>query len=458
MAEAVHPLERLGRWNGSEWTPVARDSVGPGRVHVFSHGWARGMRPVLHGHDGFLRVWDDEAITAEGARFDRWYAPLAAAITAIDPEAIVLAYTWVDKSATSDWALRGLRSQLHTTAAGHTLAVALRQALVDEPSRLHFVGHSHGAKVVTVAAVLQEEPPEHLTLLDSPENMLPVVGGALNDLSAYLRMLPVGRGEGKTFVDNYPSKYGIRYGEDPGLGAVVDCALDPEAFPLEDSPGPHSYPRVWYVVTAQRPELGVGFAWSPLLDAPATPEHTQLRQRRAEDGTDPWALEPAPYVRTGGVAHEIAVRSSSVSDLLLSTSGRARYRGLGWRRHGDQLAVLPIRWRSGPDDATFIISVNGSERYRSVKGWNERPDRRALIPIAGMRSGYFTYQLRLEASEPAELEVATHSVRSIDVPALAEYRSWYRPLGGAALWTATAYLTYRTARLLVRLTRTEGSA
>ena len=55
----------------------------------------------------------------------------------------------------------------------------LREALADPKSRVHFIGHSHGAKVVTVAAALMPEPPAQVTLFDSPENLLPIIGGAL---------------------------------------------------------------------------------------------------------------------------------------------------------------------------------------------------------------------------------------------------------------------------------------
>ena len=405
---------------------------------------------MVNDHPGFLRVWDPEAITAIGARYDRWYAPLADSIVTIDPEAVVLGYTWIDESATPDRARYSVRSQIKTTAAGHALAVALRRGLADGSHRLHFVGHSHGAKVVTVAAVLQETAPDHVTLLDSPENLVPVLGGALNDLSGYLRTLPIGQGDGKTFVDNYPSKYGIRYGEEAGLGAIVDCLLDPEGFPLDGSPSPHSYPHLWYRGSAAMPERGVGFAWSPMLSDPAVPEQTQLRQHRTNPDTDPdpWRLEPAPYIRTGGVTHQLVTRAVAEAPLLLNTEDRSTIRGAGWRRQGDQFVLLPIHWWSGPDDATLIIKVNGIERYRSVKGWEDQPQRRALIPIGAMRSGPFTYQLGLEAEGAAEVEVNARSVRSMEMPARAELRSWYRTLGAAAVLALGAFGFRRLSRSL----------
>ena len=96
----AHPLERLGRWNGSGWDPVDADAIGHGDVRILSHGWARNAA-LVEASPRFLRVWDPDAITSEGARFDRWYAPLAHAIRESDPTATVLAYTWVDQSATT---------------------------------------------------------------------------------------------------------------------------------------------------------------------------------------------------------------------------------------------------------------------------------------------------------------------------------------------------------------------
>jgi len=105
----AHPLERLGRWNGSGWDPVDADAIGHGDVRILSHGWAPGMRPLVEASPRFLRVWDPDAITAEGARFDRWYAPLAHAIRESDPTATVLAYTLPPVTPASDHPDRQVR-------------------------------------------------------------------------------------------------------------------------------------------------------------------------------------------------------------------------------------------------------------------------------------------------------------------------------------------------------------
>jgi len=433
----VWPHERLGRWNGAGWDPVAPLSVDANRVHVFCHGWAPGLRQRVEAHDGFLYVWDDAAETSDGARYNGWFAPLAEALSSLNPGAAILAFSWIDESATSARSTAAVQSQLRTTVNGQRLAVALERVMQNDEARIHLVGHSHGAKVVSVAATLLDRPPAHVTILDSPENMLPIIGGALNNLGSYLRMLPIGAGDNATLVDNYPSRYGIRYGEKTGLGGVIDCVLDPEAFPIEGQSNPHSYAWGWYVHTAQHPELGLGAAWSPLLEHPAKPKYTQLQQRASADLTDanPWELEYAPYVHTGGFARalETRVEGSAEEPRVLTTAGKRSRHGLFYRRQGDQIAMVPMRWVQGSDTATVRLIVNRTERWRAVRGWSDGDEIRARVPLGGLRAGPALYEVRLDAEEPASLEIGDATIRHINLPSGTEYRAWLRPmLFGAA--------------------------
>ncbi len=425
------PLDRLGRWNGAGFEPVEPGSVRGGRIRVLSHGWAPGLGPVVDASDRFLRVWDAEAVTAEGGRFDRWYGPLAEAILTQDPASTVLAYTWIDKSGTTASKLEGGKSQLRTTAAGHSLAMALRAALAEPRPAVHLIGHSHGAKVVTVAATLLPEPPAQVTLFDSPENLLPVVGSALNDLSWYLRALPIGTGG--TFVDNYPSKYGIRYGQDAGLGEIIDVALDPERFPLDDDLNEHSYAWRWYLESARDVTRGVGFAWSPLNPEPCPPPGHQLQHAQGDEQADALSLEPATRATRGrGLAETVTERAAHGERGELS-SARPAKSGLFFQRGGDQVVTVNLRWLEGPADASLIFSLNGAERWRSTRGWSDEDVRHGAIPVGGLRSGFGFYELRLDSSEPARVEVTPGTVRALPVPIQVEYRSWLRPLAVTGL-------------------------
>jgi hypothetical protein len=214
-----------------------------------------------------LLAW--EARQAGGDYYFDWLRPLASAIAAGDQGAVVLAYSWIDDSATSDDPLDADVSERRTGSNGRRLASGLTKLFAAGFTRrgglLHLIGHSHGARVVTVAATELWSPPAQLTLLDSPDTTVPELGGASNDLPPLLRRLPIGRAPGRVFVDNYFSLAGRRYGTDPGLAAIVDVQVEPAQLSEVDVFARHDYPIVWYATSAQQPQFGVGLGWSPLL-------------------------------------------------------------------------------------------------------------------------------------------------------------------------------------------------
>ena len=418
-----HPIQRLGRWDGDQFVPVGRGSITAKRIHVMCHGWAPGLGPVVGSQRQFLRVWDEAAVTPDGKRFDRWYPQLAKTVQERDPKAAVLGYTWIDSSATDLGAINSARSQLYTDLAAQGLAIALRTAIARDEPDIHLVGFSHGSKVVTVAGLLLDHPPAHLTLLDSPEGLLPVIGGAFNDLTPYLRLYDIGRGPGRTFVDSYPSAYGVHYGVIDGLGDIVEVALDAEEYPLEEAHNRHAYAHVWYCASA---DFGVGLAWSPLFADSSEPGSTQLRQ---EEGHDPWALEPNPEVTPAPPLQAIVERivQHQGKPLVLGTEGRRSYWTVGWRRRGDFAATSRIRWISGPPEAMVSLNVQGRQRWRSRSGWSEDPVRSAAIPLGGLRSGPMISRLRIESSEPAQVEIQRAAISGYPVPTFEEIGSWVAP-------------------------------
>ncbi len=147
---------------------------------------------------------------------------LAEDLMASDPNAAVLAYTWLDNSATSaaSVTIKGLpfqvpldayKSEAMTTLNGERLAVGLEQALGSQThfgGQLQLIGHSHGSKVATVAAVALTHDtvdPLHvnqLTILDSPESNSGALGtvgfslaklGATNDNWYFLQDLNISK-------------------------------------------------------------------------------------------------------------------------------------------------------------------------------------------------------------------------------------------------------------------------
>jgi hypothetical protein len=276
-APEVPPIDRLGRWDGSTFVPVTPGEVRSGDLYVLVHGWAPGYLGVVQAHRGRipLLAWAPQAVDSQGETMFTDFLPLAAAITKDDPSATVLGFSWLDDSATAFSPLDAWKSEAATDLNGQRLAAALAEVeaptFLERGGRIHLIGHSHGAKVVTVAAIALERPPEQLTLLDSPESLLARIPGAANHLEGYLPLLPIGRGPGETFVDNYYSLLGVRYDTFPALEDVVDVSLDPAQLSVVSLDGlmeRHGYPVQWYADSANDLAAGVGFAWSPLVGSP----------------------------------------------------------------------------------------------------------------------------------------------------------------------------------------------
>jgi hypothetical protein len=230
--------------------------------------------------EGYSTPLTDTLVSASGMAQD---------IMNSDPNAAVLAYSWLDDSATRstpykipvlDFGVNIPRdaylSEAMTTVNGERLAMGLEQALgPDFNGKLQLIGHSHGSKVATVAAdalshyeINGTPNPIHvsqLTLLDSPESDGGLTGytgatlaeiGAANDNWYYLQDLRIRKtpSSTSTFVDNYISALDEPYHEISYKGApntelanVVDVnLLDlPDISNLAFT-NTHSYAAYWY--------------------------------------------------------------------------------------------------------------------------------------------------------------------------------------------------------------------
>ena len=135
---------------------------------------------------------------------------LAQQILSVDPHATVLAFSWIDESATSAEntgyptyiPTKGYQSEANTTMAGMQMAEAVMKALAPGYAgglgKVHLIGHSHGARVATVAALALQQAAatkprfdvvRQLTLLDSPESIGTSTIGAANFDWWYLAQL-----------------------------------------------------------------------------------------------------------------------------------------------------------------------------------------------------------------------------------------------------------------------------
>ncbi len=226
------------------------------------------------------------------------------------------------------------QSESYTQQNGLVMAQAIKHALAPnfftvgahdpdgEDGLIQIMGHSHGSKVATIAALALQKadvPVAQLTLLESPEDgpyynstslsstayntALAGLGGAQNFNWYYLDQMnissnPVTGGvtgrtsTDSTFVDNYYSNQGLGsalggfdlgdFGFIPGakneLSNIVDVELHPEVIygqlALRGNSSAvgtilqsHGYPPPWYGQTADGPQDGIN--WSPLINASA---------------------------------------------------------------------------------------------------------------------------------------------------------------------------------------------
>ena len=355
----IAPLGRLGRWNGATFVAVTPASVSSGHLYVLVHGWAAGFKTAVDRYPGPgpLLAWYPEAVTANGEQFlSMWLAPMAAALSRLDPGAAVVAFSWLDQSATDDNPLAARTSESHTVRNGERLGEALDQLIAPgfaaNGGLVHVLGHSHGAKVATIGSLALRPPPAQLTLLDSVDTVVPLLVGANNHLVHYLQRLPVGRRPGATFVDNYFSEMGRAYGNEPGLGEVADVSLPPDQYPRIHFADRHMYPPHWYIAAAEQPSAGVGPMWSPLLGnryQKVAPYHVRAYPRDVARQLDlEVAGRPPPPDTTSFLKHwsrqlvaAALVLVLSVALLVVAVNGWRRWRQ---RRRAARL----VRQANGP--------------------------------------------------------------------------------------------------------------
>jgi hypothetical protein len=318
-AAAVHGncvtnLQRLGLWTGGTtpvfpgadpsgcFKPVAPGSLGRGKapvtIYVVTHGWAPGYRGVVEQAGGDLLWWSSSAsVDREWASYWAWSpvtAPLSPpfpicggllpSIVAWDPYAVALAYSWIDDSATDGGYIdkdEVYQSEAYTNINGLRLANALDQAIAksfwDSPfGLLHLIGHSHGSKVATVAALTLQnrgrKVAQRLTILDAPESLWARDANAANFLGIYLEPMQIAdpsvKDDAGIFVDNYASYFGVGYTGSSKLQKVVEVALAPsQLYDPGDLGDLHTYAAAFYAGAAdgsksqQEPLLGL--AWPP---------------------------------------------------------------------------------------------------------------------------------------------------------------------------------------------------
>ncbi len=363
------PLQRLGYFNPATQEYQQLDtmpdysSLLQGKdIYVLVHGWAPGyidwVKAYAQQDHQVLEWWQTipenypggtgnstyqqiEALNTDGALpespwlLDGYPNPYTKKLATVsetgltqdliktDPNAVVLAYSWIDDSATSEKNITipltktvllsipqdAYKSEAKTTVNGTRLAVGLEQAIgspQDFTGKINLIGHSHGSKVATVAADLLTTAPtadrlpvNQLTILDSPESdsyggSYLAEAGAANDNWYFLNDLTIAQkpvtGTASTFVDNYSSAFDETYdtvkytksgvASNTDLAQVIDTNL--YAYPLIPVPfirrgdpnNVHSYAAYWYAGSSESAvNYGnkVGRLWSPLVENSSPP-------------------------------------------------------------------------------------------------------------------------------------------------------------------------------------------
>lgn len=267
------PIDRLAKWDGTNWVPVMPGDLSSGNIHVLVHGWAPGLRTFANDGGKIWEVNDPKTGVADNDYFAGMLTYSATTINSVAPKDTIVAFNWVDMSATEtdNPFTEPRKSRKNTDEAGQFLAESLKSAGVSSGNftgKIQIMGISHGARVsaFATAKLYDSGNPDsvvvnQLTLADSPENWktLDFATAAKNRLKDVLLNINIGRAEGTTFVDNYYSYFGESYQTDDD---IVNIQLHPPYSPI-DVKNSHAYPIPWYR-GATTFTSSLGLAWSPL--------------------------------------------------------------------------------------------------------------------------------------------------------------------------------------------------
>jgi hypothetical protein len=430
-ADSDHPL--------GQFVPVTAGSIPAGHVYFITHGWAPGYINWVQAEEarGVLPLWwwtqfpvpgDPTNNLIPGPSTPYMFGPtvtddtyrdgifggehvppfqispngLAEQIILNDPGATVVAYSWIDDSATSTSYIGSVpedayKSEGLTALNGFRLAKAIEEALAPnfqaQGGIVHLIGHSHGSRVVTVAAYALQQAAavdkkfdvvKQLTLLDSPEGLTDD-DDAANFNWFYLGQLKISRdplhNPGTLFVDNYISEFDTRYdnvtfsdstqlpGLTPDLSQIVDFGTVNWPFNDTDITNQHEYAATWYAGTASI--VGpLGFKWSPLLPNAPTNVPTYSTQSWTRDNYGPatqFAItvnqaNPGPPTQTA-LFTPTALATSQTSQVKVSsfTLSSAQSQFAGILNFTSNTSGFAFRYLfSGP--------VNGSQLQLYVNG------------------------------------------------------------------------------------------
>ncbi len=451
-------IERLGRWSGGTqllsptmspdtfFASVTKGEIKtakkPIHLYVVTHGWAPGFRASVRKQNFNIKWWSNTATDAEGIWASDWYwtptkgvSPdlvvsetgliqqliLQEQTTHPDDSVIVLAYSWIDNSATDS--TNGIHvfhntevriSEAYTNINGLRLAQAIEQVVatgfMDSSShnRLHILGHSHGSKVATVAAMELQKAGykvDQLTTMDPPESYATLTWDAANLLGFYFdsmeiasptahQPLPKVNGRIPLLVENYISEFGVAYKGTPQTDNIVNVALYPENIFGTSETGniadKHAYSATWYAGAAvgarDNGTDSVGMDWPP-FPANNNPGWYQSWKGKTPSEENQWKLSLG-HAHDAGLSTRVFGGALAVIHADGSTKGhvsgqpddRLVFRAAAGKATENALYMgkvdlaesgrfglaFDIKWDGPMDGDYFVVTVESEDTYQEV--------------------------------------------------------------------------------------------
>ena len=463
----VPNLSRLGYFNGTTFVPVSAGSIGSSitgqggtNLYVIVHGWAPGYQSIVDANSKLgdpIEWWQLQgAVVGSTGAYSPWLYQgtqggepyvtplgLSQSILAYDPKAVVLAFSWVDDSATGG-SVTGLteayESEARTQVNGLRLASAIQDAesstFLADGGQVHVLGHSHGTKVATVAAAELTrlgQAPTQLTLFDSPDDVATDIIDASNLLWYYLPNVNPTRtpkSSNGTFVDAYISEFSNPYASFPGLSSVVDTTLKSSVIYDLDEPGvKHDYGQNWYAGAIQvgplaPPPPRVALGWSPLINpnaAAALP--AEMSQTWTDVGQPQFALTTTQQTvintmiptytaldyERDSTQGNVVVTSAGVT--LSETGSSAVYSGTMYPEDDIDGITFDVTFTSPGDGDQLIVSVAGDDVF-VMDGLSAGTTTRSVAVSLGslIYDGFFGHSLLVTLASNGSATGSTVSV------------------------------------------------
>jgi pimeloyl-ACP methyl ester carboxylesterase len=401
-------IKRLAKWNQNlGWEALRENEISEGDLHVLVHGWSpfeTGWVDENSKLEELVRAWHNP-------KWIESFQPIADAIQEKAPNNHVLAYSWIDDSAKLSPSISRASTYMH----GEKLSQALQDLGITTDTQLHLLGHSHGARVATVAAIELENSGyqvHHLTLWDSPELGPGGIGEYKNasnllDLLFEKRELSIGTGSDETFVDNYYSLTGISYN---GFG-IINVNLPGTQFPN------HSYPKKWYAETTPLGQFALN--WSPLILGSSLTLHPNYKQ---DSNSEFNLLEDISQTNgTNLTQQELALSNFSLegnviqnpNGFTLTESSPAFIHSTFLKGESDRAIEFTYNFVKPGDGDQLVALINNELRFLIPGDLIGSGERTESMEISGLAPGRHSLSIGLQSTGQPNAQISIYNLNRI---------------------------------------------